>query len=300
VTSDDVQIEMDNSAILANPIYNFEQPTQEHAERMTIGLHYDIPPEQAMEVLRTATASVSGVIADQTPKVYLKDFADSAVIYEVKFWLRDHSKRQSILSAVRSHCWYALRRAGMEIPYPQRVLIHPKPVDTTSATRRQAADMLQTHKIFGCLNQAQCAAIVETCPVVLFAPGENLVTQGAPGESMFVLVRGTVDVRIETNGRPTSVAKLGAGDIVGEMSLLTGDARSATVVTEREVEAVQIGKEAFGAFIRSNPAVVDQLSDLLATRQLANTQHAASAGGTTHEQTQRGILHRIRSFFALN
>ncbi len=300
ITTDEVQIEMDNGALLNQTIYNFELPTAEHALRATIGLHYDVPPAQAMEVLGAAAASVPGVLAERPPVVYLKDFGDSAIVYEIKFWVRDHGLMSRVLSDVRSHCWYAVRRAGMDIPYPQMVVHRAVPPDTGVAARHSAAGMLRAHKIFGCLTAEQCEALVQASPVVKFANHEHLLTQGAPGASMFVLVRGAVDVRIARDGQSKSVAKLGAGDCIGEMSLLTGDPRNATVVAEGEVEAVEIGMAVFGAFVRSNPAVVEQLGELLAQRQLANTKHVAEGVAANSEQVRSGVLRKLRSFFALS
>lgn len=299
ITTDEVQIEIDNGSILNQTIYNFELPLVDHAVRATIGLHYDVPPAQAIEVLGAAAASVPGVLVERPPAVYLKDFADSAIVYEIKFWIRDHAQMSRILSDVRSHCWYAVRRAGMEIPYPQLVVHRAAAPDTGAAARQSAAGMLQAHKIFGCLSAEQCEALVQASPVVKFANHEHLLEQGAAGSSMFVLVRGAVDVRIARDGQSKSVAKLGAGDCIGEMSLLTGDPRTATVVAEGEVEAVEVGVAVFGAFVRSNPAVVEKLGELLAQRQLANAQHAAQGVAANPEQVRSGVLRKLRAFFAL-
>ncbi len=299
VSEDDVQIEVSNSQLLEGAIYNFQKPAPMHSERFKIGLHYDIPPLRVQEVLATAAASVPGVLADPPPSVLVYDFSDSAIIYEVEFRLEDHGLREELLSEVRTHCWYALKRAGMQIPYPQIVIHKAVTADTTEAARKSAADFLRAHKIFGCLTPKQCGALVQASPVVQFARHEHLIDQNAAGSSMFVLVKGSVDVRIARDGQEVSVAKLGAGDCVGEMSLLTGEPRTATVVAEAEVEAVELGNAVFGAFVRSNPAVLEQLGDLLAQRQMANAAHAANAAKTTPEQARNTMLGRLRSFFAL-
>jgi small-conductance mechanosensitive channel/CRP-like cAMP-binding protein len=300
LSSADVQIEIDNGSLLNQTIYNFQRPTPDHAVSTTIGVHYDTPPAKVIEVLRTAAASVPGVLQDRPPVVYLKNYADSAIEYEINVRILDHAVMNRVLSDVRSHSWYALKRAGIEMPYPQMVLHRAVPPDTGAAARQAAAGMLRAHKIFGCLTTEQCEALVQASPVVKFATHEHLLVQGATGDSMFVLVRGAVDVRIAINGEMKSVAKLGAGDCVGEMSLLTGDLRTATVVAEAEVEAVEIGKAVFGAFVRSNPAVIEQLGELLAQRQLANAKLASENAATTPEQVRSGILGRLRAFFALD
>ena len=300
LSSADVQIEIDNGSLLNQTIYNFQRPTPDHAVSTMIGVHYDTPPAKVIEVLRTAAASVPGVMPDRPPVVYLKNYADSAIEYEINVRILDHSQMNRVLSDVRVHSWYALKRAGIEMPYPQMVLHRAAPPDDGVAVRQAAAGMLRAHKIFGCLTAEQCEALVQASPVVSFATHEQLLVQGAAGDSLFVLVRGAVDVRIAKNGEMKSVAKLGAGDCVGEMSLLTGDPRTATVVAEGEVEAVEIGKAVFGAFVRSNPAVIDQLGELLTQRQLANAKFAAENAAASPEQVRSGILGRLRSFFALD
>ncbi len=299
LTTAEVQIEMDNGALLNQTIYNFQRPTPEHSVSTIIGLHYDAPPAKVIEVLRAAAASVPGVLPERPPVVYLKNFGDSAIEYEICVRIVDHAIMNRVLSDVRAHCWYAVKRAGIEIPYPQMVLHRAAPADPGTGARQAAAAMLRAHKIFGCLTAEQCAALVQASPVVQFANHERIISQGVAGDSLFVLVRGAVDVRITRDGQARSVAKLGAGDCVGEMSLLTGDPRSATVVAEGEVEAVEIGKTVFGAFVRSNPVVLEQLSELLAQRQMANAKQASEGAATTHEQVRNGMLRRLRSFFAL-
>jgi small-conductance mechanosensitive channel/CRP-like cAMP-binding protein len=300
LTTDDVLIDVPNSDIAKQTITNFERPTPRHAVRATIGLHYDIPPERAQQVLREAAATVPGVCADPAPVIYVKDFADSAIVYEIKVWIDDHGLMSRVLSGVRSHCWYAVKRAGMEIPYPQLVLHRPNAGDGGAAARTIATAALGNHPIFGFLGREQLDVLVRESPLRLFAAHEPVVTQGAAGGSMFLLVRGQVDVRIARDGQSTTVATLGPGDCLGEMSLLTGDPRTATVVAKAEVEAVEIGKDTFGTLIRANPAVVGRLGELLAQRQLANEKLASAADTAARiEQVRGSMLKKIRSFFQL-
>ena len=299
LTTDDVLIDVANSHILKQTINNFELPTPEHAVRATIGLHYDVPPVQAQAVLKEAAASVPGVLPHRTPVIYVKELADSAIVYEIKVWIGDHSQMSRVLSDVRSHCWYAVKRAGMEIPYPQLTIHRPAKTDNGAAARAAAVAALRTHAIFGFLPAAQLETLVGAGAVVKFATHEHLMTQDESGESMFFLVRGQVDVRITRNGQASSVAQLDAGGCIGEMSLLTGDPRTATVVALSEVEAVEIRKPEFAALVRTNPDALERLSELLTQRQLANAQHAASGPAASAEQVRSGFRQKLRAFFQL-
>jgi small-conductance mechanosensitive channel/CRP-like cAMP-binding protein len=300
LTTDDVLIDVPNSDIVKQTVTNFELPTPRHAVRATIGLHYDVPPVRAQAVLRDAAAIVPGVCADPAPVVYVKDYADSAIVYEIKVWIDDHGLMARVLSQVRANCWYAVRRAGMEIPYPQLTLHRGRRADDGAIARATAAAALRRHAVFGCLSAEQIEAIVRGSPVVLFATTEHLIEQGAPGDSMFLLVRGRVEVRLRREGQTTVVAQLGAGDCLGEMSLLTGDPRTATVVAVAEVEALEIRSAVFAEQVHAHPEVLAKLSDLLAQRQLANDQHLAQGEFARRiEQTRVGLLKKFRGFFQL-
>lgn len=299
LTTDEMMIEVGNAEITKQIVTNFEEPTPRHAVRATIGLHYNVPPARAQDVLKEAAATVPGVCAEPGPVVYVKDFADSAVVYEIKVWIDDHAITARVLSDVRSHCWYAVNRAGFEIPYPQLTLHRAQKVDGASAARRAATAALQAHPIFGFLATEQLEAVVKESRVLLFAPSERIIEQGAAGASLFALVHGRVEVHLRHDGLSNVVAKLGPGDCVGEMSLLAGDPRNASVIAVNEVEAIEITKATFATLLRNNPHVIERLGDLLAKRQMANAQHVANANGATVEQVRRGMVARLQAFFAL-
>jgi hypothetical protein len=299
VTDDDVLLEMPNSALVKQSIHNFHQPSPEHALRITIGLHYSVPPARAQAVLRAAAGSVPGVCAKPAPQVNVSNFADSAVTYEVKFWIEDHGQKTRIMSDVRSHSWYAVRRAGMEIPYPTVTLQRPTPRDPAGEARVAAAAALRGNAIFSFLTPAQVEELVQHSPVVLFAQAEPLIEQGTDGTSMFLLVRGRVEVRVTRDGATKVVTQLGPGDCLGEISMLTGEKRTATVAASDEVEAVEITHNAFSAFIRHNPEVLNRLGELLAKRQQANTQPAPGAAPARPPESRDSMVRKLRAFFEL-
>jgi len=251
-------------------------------------------------VLKAAAAAVPGVCADPAPVVYVKDFADSAIVYEIKVWIDDHGMMSRILSQVRSNAWYAVRRAGMEIPYPQLTVHRPGPAGDDSASRLAAAGALRAHAIFGVLGDEAIDRLAKISPIRLFSASELVIEQGATGDSMFLLVRGRVEVRITRDGRANVVAQLGPGDCFGEMSLLTGDVRGASVVALAEVEALEIQKEAFAVHVRAQPEVLAKLSELLAQRSMANEKQLAQSDFAARvERTRVGLLSRFRGFFQL-
>ena len=300
MTTDAIVIDVANSKIIADTITNVSTPTPRHAVRTRIGLHYDVPPTRALAVLREAAASVPHVCPDQPPTVYLKEFADSSIVYEIKVWIDDHTIYDQVLSDLRSHCWYAARRAGMEIPFPIVTLNQPRADRAPELARAAAGRALRAHPIFSFLSEEDVDRLLDESRIVLFSAAERIIQQGDQGHSMFLIIRGRVEVRMAPDGRSAVAAELGAGGCFGEMSVLTGEPRTATVIALDEVEAVEIPKAAFASLIHGNPEVVGRLTELLAERQAANEQRPATAADVARAQERRaGMLRRVRAFFQL-
>jgi small-conductance mechanosensitive channel len=299
-TNDDVVIEISNSEIVNRTVTNFHEPNRRHAVRTTIGLHYSAPPARVQQLLKQAAVGIPGVCATPSPDVFLKEFADSAVIYEIRVWIEDHAVMGRVLSDVRLHAWYAMRRAGIDIPYPQLTLHRAREEDTATATRTSAMTALQSHPIMGLLTPDQLEELVRGSTGLIFAPSERIIEEGDAGASLFLLVRGQVEVRIRSGDCVLPMAKLGPGECFGEMSLLAGEPRNATIVALTEVEAVEIAKPAFAAVVRAHPEIIGKLSELLAERQLANARQAsAAAAPASAEQVRNGIGATLRAFFEL-
>lgn len=300
ITNDDVMIDVPNSNIVKQAILNFEKPTRKHAVKPLIGLHYDVPPAQAQRVLQEAAASVPGVCSDPAPVVYLKEFADSAIIYEINVWIEDHGLMDPVMSEVRVHCWYAAKRAGFEIPYPQLTLHRAAAQASGDSLHTTALQALRTNPVFNFLDDKQAGELLAAGKSKLFAAAEQLVRQGEEGASMFLLVKGHVDVSIAREGQYVTVATLNAGDCLGEMCVLTGEKRSATVTARDEVAAIEITKDALAQLLVAHPALLNGLTDVLVKRQLTNEKLAIGTASTARiDSTRTSVLRRLRVFFQL-
>ena len=121
---------------------------------------------------------------------------------------------------------------------------------------------------------------------------------------MFVLVDGQATVVVDRNGGPTPVAFLRSGDCFGEMSLLTGERRTATVIAQTDCEVVEIGKAVLAKSLQANPALLAQLSELLARRQLETegilaTENKGGAAEARQTQYTASFVDKLRAFFEL-
>jgi CRP-like cAMP-binding protein len=269
LTNDDITIEITHRQMAGQTIVNLNKPTRRHAMRISVGIDYSAPPTRVKDVLLHATANAKGVAPDPRPKVYLKNFGDSTIEYEIKFWMDDQTLYYEICDLIRTNAWYGLKRHGIKIPFPIRTLQLERPArDKDQEVQAAARIILRQLPLFKSLSDEQLDALLPRGHVVHFGRGETLIHQGANGDSMFILVNGEANVVAERNGMQTHIASLKSGDCFGEMSLLTGEQRSATVVANTDCEAVEIGKPVLANSLRENPELLTKLSELLARRQM--------------------------------
>jgi small-conductance mechanosensitive channel/CRP-like cAMP-binding protein len=304
-TVDDISIEIPNREIVRQTIVNLNRPTRKHAMRIPVVLDYSAPPTRAKDVLLHAVSNAKGVCPEPRPKVFLKNFGDSGIEYDVKFYIEDHGQSSEISDAIRTNIWYGLHRHGIRIPYPTRTLQIERPTrDRQQEVQSAARIILRQQPLFKCLSDEQLDALMPRGRVVHFGKDEKLICQGDTGESMFILVEGQANVVLERNGSSKFVASLGAGDCFGEMSLLTGERRSATVIANTDCEVVEIARPILAKSLKQNPELLKELSELLAKRQMENDGVLAAEISETGLKAREikyaaSFLQKLSSFFEL-
>jgi CRP-like cAMP-binding protein len=140
---------------------------------------------------------------------------------------------------------------------------------------------------------------------VHFDARERLVVEGEAGDSMMLLASGVVAISksgSEIGAGTVSLAELGEGSYFGEMSLLTGAPRSATVTATEPVEIFVLDREAVAPILARDPRIAETLSHVLAERTAATQARFDDRKeelARLVDTTRHSILARIRGFFAL-
>ena len=128
---------------------------------------------------------------------------------------------------MRTGIYYSFRRHGIEIPYPIQVEYRARNRPRVPRLAARFASLLDGVDVFAGLTADERRELAGDSEERLFGTGEAVVRQGEAGSSMFVIERGRVAVTVDPGAIP--VAELGPGAFFGEMSLLTGKPRNATV-----------------------------------------------------------------------
>ena len=286
-----------NSVMSKEALVNFNEPVRPVRFSLDIGATYAKGPNEVREALLEAVRRSTRALAQPPPLVHLVDFGNSAIVYRVKFWVAEFSEEDAALDEVRTAIYYSFARHGIEIPYPIQVEYSRDEAPSNLAAEAVAAALGRVD-LFALLDDAGRAQLAARTRERVFGAGEVIVRQGETGASLFVVHQGEVVVRLEPDGR--EVARTQAGGVFGEMSLLTGDPRTATVAAARDSVVLEIDAEALRGVLQDRPALLDAISRLVVERRagLEAAQAAAQDHGGLVDPS-RTLLDRMRRFLRL-
>ncbi len=284
-------ITLPNALAAREPIVNFSRGGQPVAIDLSLGIAYDAPPTVVKREILEALAESPAFLKSPAPWVRTWDFADSAVKYQVRVWLTGLADVPTAHDEFYGRLWYRLARAGIEIPFPQRVV-------TTRAERPRAQglreELLNELDFFAPFDPSERRAIAQAAAERHFGLGEAMCVEGREGETFYVLVSGRASVRVGSPAR--EITTLARGQCFGEMSLLTGEPRAATVVATEDSVVLEFDRAEFTGFFNSRPELVHQMAELLAKRraQLATVPDGPGAPAPD----AASVLTRLRRIFA--
>jgi small-conductance mechanosensitive channel/CRP-like cAMP-binding protein len=267
-------------------------------------------PSEVIEAVQNAVrgAGIEHVAEEPAAQCVLMDMTESAGKYAVRYWLTDLASDDPTDSEVRNRVYFALHRAGMRPAIPAHALFVHEEDQTREAvkTQKQLARrraLLGRVDLFGGLAETERDEIASQLKYAPFARGELMTRQGAEAHWLYLVEEGQASVHVRDGSLEKEVARLGEGSFFGEMSLLTGAPRSATVVADTDVECFRLDKAAFQRVLERRPEIAGQLAALLSRRQteLNSARVGLDAEATRLQQAknERDLLNRIRAFFSL-
>jgi CRP-like cAMP-binding protein/small-conductance mechanosensitive channel len=292
-----------------------ERSGQALQERRWVYFNVDfrVPPTEVIRVVTEALATepVEGSAADPPPNVVLMDFKESYCSYAVRYWLTDLAKDDPTDSLVRCRIYFALQRVGIPLSVPA-LTAFVEPHDQERAklhhereVARRLGDLnLAKVELFREMNDEERHKLAERLIYAPFMKGELVTRQGAEAHWLYIITKGSAEVIVSTDaGIHKSVAILHAGDSFGEMSLLTGEPRSASLKALEDSECYRLDREAFADILHGRPEIAQYLSQLLARRKVeieaVRRDLDAEARAALIQGQQESIFAKILNLFEL-
>jgi small-conductance mechanosensitive channel len=297
-----------NSKILAEAVINYSLHDAATVRKLTVGVSYGIAPNRVKDVVISVLSGIQGVEKHPAPQIRVLHYGDFSVNYEIRYAISDFSRYIEIDAGIMNLLWYRFKREGIEIPFPVRKVFQRQVTEQTERAEQERREegllaLMQRVDILSPLSTAELKRLAMTVREEFYAVGEFPVRQGDPGDSFYIIKQGRVDVIVEkSSGETAVVATLGPGDFFGEMSLLTGEARTASVRVKEDGEFIVVDKESFRSTLVNNPSIAESLSKILSERQAgleAQRERLDAAALGSRKDTSGRLLERIREFFGL-
>lgn len=269
----------------------------------------DHAPSEVIDVVTSALtlAPLQCVALAPAPSCVFMDFGDAGGSYALRYFLTDVSADDSTDSAVRGRIYFALKRAGIGVTWKTQTLHlvdegrhQDAQLEMEQERRRSVLAQLDMFRELAPVEQARIAAALKSTP---FGHGETITAQGNVAHWLYIIVSGQVSVRVVEGGLEREVSRVTGPAFVGEMGLLTGAPRAATVVAATKVDCYRLDKAAFEAILRERPEIADQMAEILTRRavELEAVRQGLSVDATAlrFKESSAEILNKIRDFFGI-
>lgn len=272
------------NSTVANSVINhltWGTPLRRHHLHVTVS--FEASPHLVQRSLVQAALSVPEVDRDfKQPDAYINEFKDYGMVFRLRFWSRTYHDRTRLEGEVLRRVWYQLHRHGVTIPFSAGGLLQVRggePLAPNALFQTSAEKLWKLHQCgfvqqyliqkdgTTWVSEAELLAFAEGLSVMLFGIDEIVFQQGTLGENCYVVVRGHLQGRIELGIEGKfSEFSLHAGQLMGEMTLLTGLPRTATIIARDEVELLEISGPMFTRLLAMHVEIPQNFASIMARR----------------------------------
>jgi small-conductance mechanosensitive channel/CRP-like cAMP-binding protein len=305
VSRDNVKIVVPNAKLAMEEIVNFDQPEPYWRKREKLVLGYEVPPRQVADLLAAAVQEVpesAGV--PMQPEARIVGYEEHGIEWELRFWLPDFERNSEISQKIHEAILRNMRFAGIRVPRPREEVFIAELESERASDRMVSLSWIHHVELFQPLSEQEREDLQAAAHRRSVSAGTEIVRQGEAGSSLFVIQQGSFDVLIQEGGEaPEITSTMGPGKIFGELSLLTGSPRSASVRAATNGTVFEITKAEVEPLLNNRPELARELAEVLADRRLADEARSLTDSNENRDAKRRGIVANIltgaRTFFRL-
>ncbi len=287
-------------------IRNYWGTNKETEFEVTFIIDYSVSVERAKRVLLAGAKQAireKGLLKSPEPQVIVKNTVSNGIEYAVKYWIvpwediSPGAAKDKIISIVISH----LTKSGLSLAYPKTDIYYAEmPKRQTSIySAEDRVQILAGVDLFNSFNNDELSTLSESLSIRMFEKGNRLIEQDKEGTSMFILIEGLLNVFVNSpSGDLIQVAQLSPGQFFGEISMLTGEQRSATVKASTDVLVFEIGKNDIAPILDGRMEIIEEISEVVAER------HQINIGKLKEHEVKKehligAMVNKIRHFFGI-
>ncbi len=304
-------IAIPNATVGKAQIINYSQPTGIFAEEILIGVAYDVPPAEAISALESCVAQTPCILAEPAATVRLARFDDSAMSYRIRFFIDGFRNREPVVDELMARVWYKFQQRGLAIAFPTRTVIQQDESVRLAQERELKLETFGGVDLLMALDDSERRSLAAAARIARYRQDELVFAQGDPGDSLYIIARGRIELLIGIGDEALPIATLEQGAFFGEMALLTGELRSASARTLEPCDLVVLAKADLDPLFRRRPEVPLAISRIIADRKartssarqrLEHELESRIARAGHDEDTEADtmeLFNRIKTFFRL-
>ena len=281
-----------NGLVAGQRLINYGAGERDYRTSLRVPLDATLPVGRSKRILLSGALDAGRKIPGLAPDVLLTEYGDGAAIYVVRFRVPDFGQEAACRDTVASRVLHALHCAGQTIQ--QTGPNGPIPVPWRSA----AEALLGQVDLFRVFDAAERAQLATKLRMREADAGQMIVRQGDSGDFLYVIGEGILDVEAVRGELAPIRDRLAPGEVFGEVSLLTGQRRTASVTAALDSVVYEIHREDLDPIVKRRPEVAEGLAAVMAERQARNDQYLR-APVQTLAPTRDDLLARLRLLFGL-
>jgi small-conductance mechanosensitive channel/CRP-like cAMP-binding protein len=289
-----------NSVIAKSKLVNCSTPTKTHGASIRVRLEPSLTPVAGCNLLKDVLLSSTHILRTPEPSVTIKDLSAEMIDFEMFYSVADVSDVAQAQNELYDRVYRAAAVAGAK--FSPRLAGLPR--DLSSEDKEQPGvpeRLLAGISLFSTLTVQEKAELASQMERKDYKPGDVIVKRGTILQALCIVSYGVLVGSTEDNGRKIEIVRLAPGDYFGESGLLTGEPLNGEVAALTRAVIYEISKGALSPLLKARPAMAEELSDTLASLQLANRtvldQH-------DHKEQHGGLADRvaasIRRLFSLH
>lgn len=273
----------------------------------------DVAPTRVIGIVEDAIqqTDIANVAKSPAANCVLMDMDEKGYgRYAMRYWLTDLAPDDPTDASIRWHIMSALQREGIALAVEVRDIHITKENEKHEENMRMREVMLRIKtlrkvELLSQMTDGELKTLAERLKYMPFAKGSVIARQGATGQHwLFIIINGEVEVFIDAaDGGKRSLNVLSKGSFFGEMSLMTGAPRAASVIAKTDIECYRLDKDAFEEIMRARPGIADEVAHILVERRA----QLDSAMQNLDEQTLHKEMHHrhnevlatVKRFFGL-
>jgi len=294
-----------NSYITTTIVTNFSMPEVNSRFELDYTLDFSIPSERAIAIFNAAlleSIGSKGPLSSPRPKTILTGVNSDGAVYKLRYYLDptkvSPSKARNTISANVLH---HLNYAGVTPSYDRQDIFYEKmPSQMSWRNKGDRINLLSNIELFNDFSTDLLESISNSFMLKDLPAKEVLIKQGDEGESLFILVEGLLDVSLKVGDEKRHLTLLRPGSFLGEMALLTGEKRSANVITNTESLVVELTKDSIMSLATTNPEILEKMTSAVAKRRLKNKEMESLSDDDKNEAIQKeeeNLMARVTNFF---